>query len=332
MNLLSLSRGLICAAFFACAPASVWADAHSDGIALGQSQLNTMSGNVNSSKAQGVPFYNTNPPQSAGFGGPSLFDLGLNRINTCKTATHGSDPIANQECDAVNFLAKNPQNRQKFEVSPNDPIIVGIGDVINKADPGKVDAGCILKQTTTPAEHSTEVCNEYLVPNEFQCAIGRVVDVDADANFSCDKQFEMYENRSCEIGTMCNVVGTQLTCTPMSFQCTSTGQACCNFTISCNGDGSTATVVYNDCCGAHQVKTAAVSDLLNSGINYNPIDYSRLYCNSTGNCWVDFADYQCGDWAPLGYYPHVNTFNLNQKAVFQCFDSNNCGALESLTW
>jgi hypothetical protein len=111
----------------------------------------------------------------------------VGRITTCKTAEHGPDSVANQECDAVNFLAKNPQDRVKIPVNPNDPIIKGIGDTINNAKPGNVtDSGCYPKTTTTPAQHETEVCNEYLVTEDKQCTMGQVVEVDAKSNYQCN--------------------------------------------------------------------------------------------------------------------------------------------------
>lgn len=163
------------------------ADPHSDGLAFGKGQLGNLNDKVNSQNAQGLPFYTNSPPQAGGFGGPSLFSLGVGRITTCSTAQHGPDSVANQECDAVNFLAKNPQERVKIPVSPNDPIVKNIGDTINNARPGTVtDSGCFPKTTTTPAQHETEVCNEYLVTEDKQCTIGQVVEVDAKSNYQCN--------------------------------------------------------------------------------------------------------------------------------------------------
>ena len=175
------------AAILLLASGAAGADPHSDGLAFGKGQLGGLNDKVNPQNAQDLPFYTNNPPQAGGFGGPSLFSLGVGRSTTCKTAEHGPDSVANQECDAVNFLAKNPQDRVKIPVNPNDPIIKGIGDTINNAKPGNVtDSGCYPKTTTTPAQHETEVCNEYLVTEDKQCTMGQVVEVDAKSNYQCN--------------------------------------------------------------------------------------------------------------------------------------------------
>jgi hypothetical protein len=139
----------------------VQADPHSDGLELGKNNLNKLSSKVSKSNAQTMPHYTDKPPQSQNFGSTDLFGVGVSRINTCKTSTHGPDQVANQECDAVNFLAKNPEQRTKFPLNPNDPIISGIGETINNANGGTATDACGTKTTTTPDIYSTEVCNEY---------------------------------------------------------------------------------------------------------------------------------------------------------------------------
>ncbi|WP_432263231.1 hypothetical protein [Cupriavidus sp. TMH.W2] len=310
------------------------ADPHSDGLTFGKGQLDKLNGNVTSQNAKDAPFYTDKPPQAGSFGGSSLFDVGVGRINTCKTAVHGPDGVANQECDAVNFLAKNPQNRIKVDVKPNDPILKGIEDTINNAKPGGInDNGCIQKTTTTPDQHSTEVCNEYNVRNDQICTMGQVVQVDAQSNYLCNKNFSQYEPRSCAIDTTCNVTSSQLTCSPATFLCKPGADACCSFVISCNGDGS-ANVNYNDCCGKNYQTTAVpMGDFANGGVQYNLQPDSKIYCNNSGSCYIDFSDYLCADPnTSNGFFPNTNQFNLSAKVVFACFDTNNCSELESLTW
>ncbi|MDR9836837.1 MULTISPECIES: hypothetical protein [Herbaspirillum] len=189
---------------------NAFADAHSDGIALGQSQLNTISGQVNSGNAQKLPFYSTNPPQAASFGGSSLFDVGLTRINTCKTAVHGSDPIANQECDAVNFLAKNPQEKVTYPINANDPIVTGIGQIINNAS-GSTNPTCTVKQTTDPDQTALFVCNEFLLADRNQCTLGRIVDVTANSNFQCNVTENALDTYACTRSASISVT-TNMSC------------------------------------------------------------------------------------------------------------------------
>ena len=175
-----------------------FADAHSDGLALGKSNLNKLSSKVNNANAQGMPHYTNNPPQSQNFGSSSLFDVGATRINTCKTAVAGSDKVSNQECDAVNFLAKNPENRTKFPIDPHDPIIKGIGDTINNAKGGDVNQACTTKTTTTPNLYATEVCNEFYLSEPKLCTMGQVVEVTANANFLCNVTKNALEYKNCD--------------------------------------------------------------------------------------------------------------------------------------
>lgn len=176
----------------------VYADPHTDGLELGKSNLSKLSSKVNNANAQSMPHYTNNPPQSQNFGSTSLFNVGANRITTCKTAVAGSDKVANQECDAVNFLAKNPENRTKFPVSPNDPIISGIGNTINNAKAGDVSQACTTKTTTTPDIYALEVCNEFYLSDPKSCTMGQIVEVDANSNFQCNVTKNAIETLSCD--------------------------------------------------------------------------------------------------------------------------------------
>lgn len=174
------------------------ADPHSEGLTLGKSNLGKLSSNVNSSNAKAMPFYTDKPPQSSEFGGSSLFNVGTARINTCKTEPDGPDQIANQECDAVNFLAKNPYEKVKVDVDENDPIISGIGEIINNAKPGEITENCGTKTTTTPNIYATEVCNSYNLSENKSCAMGQIVNVDTKANFQCNTTKNAIENVTCD--------------------------------------------------------------------------------------------------------------------------------------
>lgn len=198
---MKLSRNLISLAGFlalAVSSAQAIADPHADGLAVGKSNLNKLSSKVNNQNAQGMPHYTNNPPQSQNFGSSSLFNVGATRITTCKTAVPGSDKVANQECDAVNFLAKNPEDKVKFPVDPHDPIVKGIGDTINNAHGGDVAHQCTTKTTTTPDLYSTEVCNEYYLSEPKSCTMGQVVEVTANANFLCNITKNALEYKNCD--------------------------------------------------------------------------------------------------------------------------------------
>ncbi len=110
--------------------------------------------------------------------------------------------MANQECDAVNFLAKNPEDKVKFPVSPNDPIVKGIGNTINNATGGNVSQQCTTKTTTTPDIYATEVCNEYNLSEAKACTMGQVVEVDADSNYLCNTTHNALQSLDCHRGAV----------------------------------------------------------------------------------------------------------------------------------
>ncbi|PYD14619.1 hypothetical protein D6T65_17775 [Arthrobacter frigidicola] len=190
-----------------------------------------------------MPFYTDTPSQSSQFGSSSLFTVGTSRINSCKTEPDGPDAISNQECDAVNFLAKNPYERVKVDVDENDPIISGIGEIINNAKPDEITENCGTKTTTTPDIYSTEVCNEYNLSDQKTCSMGQVVDVDTKANFQCNVTQNALETVSCDKYLV-------LSCQPPIAGCTGSGIAVNSATIS-NGAyqftlvGSALTIVNN---------------------------------------------------------------------------------------
>ncbi|MBX8557120.1 hypothetical protein K5D56_21875 [Pseudomonas cichorii] len=233
-------------------------DPHSDGLELGKNNLNNLSSKVSNSNAQTMPHYTNSPPQSQNFGSSDLFSVGVTRINTCKTEPHGTDQIANQECDAVNFLAKNPEQRTKFPIDQNDPIISGIGNTINNANEGSATEVCGTKTTTTPDVYATEVCNEYNLSEPKTCSMGQVVNVDAKANFQCNVTSNALENINCEKYLVMNCPANPTFCnaggiTPGSVQM-STGSAGITFSapyldvihyINTEGYRETSTFTFN---------------------------------------------------------------------------------------
>lgn len=191
-------KHLMCLTILPMLSGSSLADPHNDGLTLGKSQLNKLSSNVNAANGKNVPNYNDNPPQAGQFGGSSLFTVGAARITTCKTEQPGADKVKNQECDAVNFLAKNPEERVKVPIGGNDPIFDGIGDIINKAKPGVVTEVCQDKTTTTPNIYETEVCNEFNLSTDKSCTMGQIVEVDAKSNYQCNVTKNALETLSCD--------------------------------------------------------------------------------------------------------------------------------------
>lgn len=178
------------------------ADQNDEGKTFGKSQLTKLKNGVSSKNAKDAPLYNINPPQKSSYGAASLFEVGAGRINTCRTAAGTGNKIADQECEAVNFIAKNPENRVRFDLSPSDPAVIASRGHANNAG-GMLDQitggqECVDKTTTTPAEHAIESCVEYLPIEDKSCTIGQQVDVDADSNFQCEVTYQALERVTCQ--------------------------------------------------------------------------------------------------------------------------------------
>ena len=285
---------------------------------------------VNAAMAATLPHYTPNSPV------PGLVpgSTGINAAGGAKiTGCQGhNDP----ECAAVNFLAKNPSTRLNFNLNPiTDPALAAARqvlvnpDAVAKGFSGETESACSSRTETTPANYASEVCNEYLTLTEEICSIGQQVSVDADANYQCDEKTSEYETLKCKRQNICNVTGQTIKCENKTFLCTPGAASCCNFSITCGASGD-VTVIYKDCCGHTQTKTAtAISDFFSPGFQYNWNSQSRLICDASGHCWVDFTNYYCINPSyPTGYYPNVNQFSFGLKSSFSCYLDNQCAALE----
>ncbi len=175
------------------------ADSHSEGKSFAAEQLTFVSSAAHSPVARTADLNIQNPPQASGYkSGVDLFGQGVSRINSCKTSTKSADRIANQECEAVNFLARNPSLRKKIDISSSDPIIVAMRDVMSNATTSETsETVCIDRTTTEPDEKATEVCHEVSSLNTSSCVLGREVKVDSDSNFQCDATYKALERFTC---------------------------------------------------------------------------------------------------------------------------------------
>jgi hypothetical protein len=172
--------------------------------------------NVTSGAAQDkVPRYGTNPQETQYFQGGQgqLSGPGIGKMQSCATYTPGPDKVANQECEAVNFLARNPQVRPQFNLSKNDPMFVSARNLRGNADRffqslGMGGSGtstqCTQRTETTPAQYTTETCSSIKEVGTQQCTMGRIINIDTDSNFQCDQMINAYETATCNnIYTQC---------------------------------------------------------------------------------------------------------------------------------
>lgn len=183
--------------------------AFQDGKSLGSSVNQSAFSGINSGAASDkIPGYGTNPSETQFFQGGQgqLSGPGVAKMQYCATATPDSDPIKQQECEAVNFLARNPQVRPQFTITPNDPMMLAAEYARDNAEGIMAQFGmnqqgsqsqCTTRTDTTPAVYETATCS---VAREFvanQCVYGREVVIDADANYQCDQTVNAYETFKC---------------------------------------------------------------------------------------------------------------------------------------
>jgi len=214
------------------------ATAFSVGKNAANASLNSVFGQVSQSNGTGMGplLYNTNAPQQSLFGGAGLISSAVSKISTCGATNPGySGNLASQECDAVNFLAKNPTQRVQFNISKSDPMFARAKGVIANASSTFNSTQCSTRTETTPAQYATETCSLLKGIDEQQCTMGRVVNIDADSNFQCDRTVKSLTSttrttnvgiQSCTMGRVVNIDGDS------NFQCDQTVNA--YETLKCN--------------------------------------------------------------------------------------------------
>ncbi len=149
--------------------------------------------------ANKIPAYGQSAAEAAYFQGGrgDTAGPGVSKVSSCSTMTPDSDPIKRQECEAVNFLARNPDIRPQFSITGSDPMILGAKNARANAERAFQSLGiaggtgsstqCQTRTGTTSAQFTTETCS---IPREIeteQCAMGRIINIDADANYQCDR-------------------------------------------------------------------------------------------------------------------------------------------------
>jgi len=181
-------------------------------------QGKSLGGGVNSAIFSGIgsgavtdkiPAFGSSPTEAQLFQGGrgQLIGPGIGKIQSCSNYTPGPDKIANQECEAVNFLARNPQVRPQFNITKNDPMVIGAKAARNNAESffrsSGIDGGtgnnsqCTTRTETTPPQYSIETCSSTRELGMQQCTMGRVVNIDTDANFQCEQTINAYEQQTC---------------------------------------------------------------------------------------------------------------------------------------
>jgi hypothetical protein len=164
-----------------------------------------------------------------------------------------------------------------------------------------------------------------------QCAMGRLIDIDTDANFQCEQTVNAYETLTCDDSSVgCTQIGTALQCAPVSTRCWPGADSCCWVTVTCNA-GVSVTVRGGDCCGYTYTKTiTSVTEFL-SGVPYD-VAGSKITCNNTGRCTMSFENAYCNNPSvSIGHYDNVNSFNMTTRPTWACSTGGGCEALDART-
>ena len=202
--------------------ASPQSAAFAQGSSMGNGAVQGMFSGINSSAAQSnIPGYGGSVSTQSGYfagGNGNIEAPGTAQITNCANATPGSNQMANQYCNAVNFLATNPTIRPQITISPNDSMLVNSRTISN--NPSSIlqangistsgtSSQCVPVTTTTPAQYTTEMCSTVQGMNLAQCVLGRVVNISTDTNYQCNQTINAYQTQTCNRTVVVTVIPGQ---------------------------------------------------------------------------------------------------------------------------
>ena len=309
---------------------------------------------VNATNATGNgPGYNTAPTEAGLWrdGKVNLSGDGLGKQAGCTTAN--TSGFNGKECDAINFLGSGrpeyPLTRTDALFNLSNGITKNNRDAVSGMNGGSGTGGCTTVEVKDPDLQSTEHCEEFLEPVDKRCPIGRVVTVDRDANYQCEKSVSSYESLKCRRGFSVNV-GTVIK--PESFDVNrgsevpgwSASTFTMNFTVKGTPDSFKIERYQVDNYGQVWINGTKVyenvlpgySDMRWGSVGYEYVEgwgdwggYSRMvYKNSGGVTLGDFYDDGC-NWGCRGAAPNLDITRYirqgNNEVVLVCANANGIG-------
>lgn len=128
---------------------------------------------------QHIPNYTDQAKESSLFeqGNGALFMPGKGKITHCASGPKANTGYQQQECDVVNFLAKNPQQRPKIVIDKNDALITGAKQIIDHAKANGTYSGCEKKTEGQAHWIQEETCTESFLLEEVKCRRGFSPDI-----------------------------------------------------------------------------------------------------------------------------------------------------------
>lgn len=196
---------ILCASIQANAQQSM-TQTFNDAKALGATSNASRASNISTGTAKDVvPAYGQSTPESSYFqgGDGNTAAQGVAKLQNCQAGGQGGTAVQQQECEAVNFLAKNPDVRPQFNISKSDAMVQATRGFQNSAESilGSLGNGtnteCVVKNETVPAKYESNTCVSIKQVDPQQCTMGRVIKTDADSNFQCNQTVSAYDTVKC---------------------------------------------------------------------------------------------------------------------------------------
>ena len=160
------------------------------GKAVGNSGKQTANAQVGDATGhKHLPYYNQNAQETGHFQGGRQYigGKGSAKLAGCK-GYRASSAFEQQECDAINFMSKNPDARAKFDIGRNDPLVKGSKDHLEASSliKGSAHQSCRVETTKIPATSLTETCTETQTLAQTSCSRRLVVTCDPERD-GCDQ-------------------------------------------------------------------------------------------------------------------------------------------------
>jgi hypothetical protein len=260
------------------------ATAFSEGRALGTGSIDRAFQGIGNGRAVAtVPGFSATAPQSQYFqsGQGQLSGPGVARVTDCATLPPEADAYRRQECEAVNFVARNPSRRPAFSIDrANDPLISRANALARHPTrtatgmtAGSGGENCHWVTETTPASFAQETCTEYRPVSSNFCSTERQIRVDQQHRYQCVEQRQTVSHASCVIGQQIAVS------TRFNYQCMQTVQT--YESLSCRR-GVSVNVGFGQCAAGSWLGRAAFVDC---GHCIDPYMAMNVYCGADGRSY-----------------------------------------------
>jgi hypothetical protein len=286
--------------------------AFNDAKAYAQGTVDATGSIVSAEKATTFPHYSPNSPVPELVpGSVGLSGVGVGKIQGCQGQS-------DTECAAVNFLAKNPDQRLRFNIDPAvDQTLQAARQVLANpiAAVGEVQLGtesaCTTTTVTDPARYTTETCSSLRAFEGQQCTMGRVVNIDADANYQCDKTLTAFtsQQRQPVVSTSSCVYGRQVDIDADSrFQCDQTVNA--YETVKCRRSSSITCTGGGDGCDQGGIVPGSWQG--DMAVNWGPSgsgDYNLTFGTIADNYWQGWG----------ATFDRTLTFEIKDKSLLTKF-------------